>query len=194
MVLCAVTSAVVTATLLFSAFPAASVSDGQALSLAERPVGDAVQSIPEDARLNFRGLGPIHVGLTRREVEKVVGHRIPWQDKVTEGCATSTLAPGVWALFAKGKVASVSVTSDGIQGGVPPAYQTRAGLAVGTAQREIRAAYGSAAKRSPQRFVDGHYFKITKGNRRIVFATNAGVITTMTGGKRPEVDYVEGCA
>lgn len=187
-------AAVVSAALVLSVIPAVPASGAHVAPLVGEARSDAATTLPGQARLTFRGLGPIHVGMTRDEVEAVVGHRIPWNDRVTPGCATSKLAPGVWGLFTDGQIGRVSLSRYGAQRMRAADYQTRAGLRVGMAQREIRAAYGSAAKRSPHAYVDGYYFKITKGNRRIVFATDQGVITDITGGRRPEVDYIEGCA
>jgi hypothetical protein len=187
-------SAAVSAALVLSVLPAVPASGAPIAPSVAGARGDAAAAIPEHARLTFRGLGPVRVGMTRDEVEAVVGHRIPWQDNVSPGCATSRLAPGVWGLFTEGRVASVNVTRYGTRGQRSADYRTRAGVGVGMAQRKIRAVYGSAAKRSPHAYVDGYYFKITRGNRRIVFATDKGVITDIAGGRRPEVDYIEGCA
>ena len=59
------------------------------------------------------------------------------------------------------------------------------------------AALPDGAKLKPSRHAynpDGSYFKVTFGNRRLVFETDGSEVTGMHGGRIPEVDYVEACA
>ncbi len=144
-------------------------------------------ALPSDARLTTAGLGPIKIGMTVSQVE-AAGKR----DLVFEGgdvnapCATASLGTKLFGLFSKGRLARIYVRSR--------VYRTRTGIRVGDTERKARGAYRGLAV-SPHKFVrGGHYLKLTVGTRRLVFETDGRRVTEMSSGRKPEIDYVEGCA
>ncbi|HEU4994119.1 MAG TPA: hypothetical protein VFT29_04840 [Gemmatimonadaceae bacterium] len=54
-------------------------------------------------------------------------------------------------------------------------------------------------KVSPHKYTDGHYLKVRPQSSAdtlhlIVFETNNGLVTSYQAGRRPQVEYVEGCS
>ncbi len=145
-------------------------------------------ALPDSAKLTPSGLGGISVGMTESAVERVLGRGISLDNNAGGGsCATARLPHRSYALFTDGRLRSVSLSS--------PFYATKSGLRVGMPQRAVLEQYGQKAKRSRHAYTPGgYYFKVTRGNRRLVFETDGDKITTIHGGRRPEVDYIEGCA
>jgi hypothetical protein len=147
----------------------------------------AVAKLPSGAKLTPGGLGPVKVGMTEAEVEAAIGHKIKVNYFPESDCGSAKLRGKVFALFTGPEVARVSLGGSG--------FTTKSGLRVGETEAAIRAVYGRKAKRSPHAYdMDGHYFKVTRGHRRLVFETDGELITQIHGGRIPEVDYVEGCA
>lgn len=147
----------------------------------------AAARLPDSARLTPSGLGPIKVGMTEPEVEKALGRKIRQNKLAGVGgrCGSARLRGG-GMLFTDDVLARVSLFTR--------RFATKSGIRVGDPESAIRAQYGKRAKRSPHVYTDGHYYKVTRGNRRLNFETDDGEITIIHGGRIPEVDYVEGCA
>ena len=143
--------------------------------------------IPDSAVLTPSGLGPLEVGMTEAEVEQALDRKIR-QDKnagVGGRCGTARIRGG-GLLFTDNVLARVSLFNR--------RFATRSGIRVGDPEEVIRAQYGKRAKRTRHTYVDGYYYKVTRGHRRFVFETDSGEITIIHGGRIPEVDYVESCA
>jgi hypothetical protein len=148
----------------------------------------AAADLSDSAVLTPGGLGDLKVGMTEAQVEAVLGHNVHLDNTATGGeCATSRLPHRSYGLFTNGILRRVTLGS--------AFFATKSGLRVGMAESEIRKIYGSKARRSPHAYVQGgSYYKVTRGNRRLVFETDGTKITAISGGRRPEVDYIEGCA
>jgi hypothetical protein len=147
----------------------------------------ATARLPDSARLTPSGLGPIAVGMTEQEVEQALDRKIR-QDKfagVGGRCGTARIRGG-GLLFTDDVLARVTLFTR--------RFATRSGIRVGDPEEAIREQYGKGAKRSRHTYVDGYYYKVTRGHRRFVFETDSGEITIIHGGRIPEVDYVESCA
>lgn len=158
-----------------------------ALILFATLAATALAKLPDNAKLTQKGLGPVEVGMTEAEVEAAIGHGIKVNYFPESDCGSAKLRGKVFALFTGPVVARVSLYGS--------KFSTKSGLRVGDDETDIREAYGKKAKRSPHAYEHkGHYFKVTRGNRRIVFETDGELITTIHGGRIPEVDYIEGCA
>jgi hypothetical protein len=95
---------------------------------------------------------------------------------------------GVRVMGEGGRVVRVSVDSANIA--------TDLGARVGDTEDRIKSLYGARLKVSPHKYTDGHYLTVTPSDTslRIVFETDKGRVTTFRGGKRPQVEYIEGCA
>jgi hypothetical protein len=157
------------------------------LTLTLALAATALAKLPDHAKLTQKGLGPVKVGMTEKEVEAAIGHRIEVHYFPGSDCGSAKLRGKVFGLFTGPTLARVS-----LYGGK---FSTKSGLRVGDPESAIREHYGNRAKRSPHAYDrNGHYFKVTRGNRRISFETDGDVITQIHGGRIPEVDYIEGCA
>ena len=145
-------------------------------------------ALPSSARLTTAGLGPIEIGMTVAQVERAGKRELTFGgDDVNAPCATAALGKDVFGLFSKGRLARVYVRSR--------IYATRTGIRVGDTQRKVLARYGRSVARSPHKYIEGgFYLTLTVGNRRLVFETDGRRVIEMSSGRKPEIDYVEGCA
>ncbi|MDF1506014.1 hypothetical protein PYV61_23880, partial [Roseisolibacter sp. H3M3-2] len=89
-----------------------------------------------------------------------------------------------------GAVARIDVDS--------PTVATAAGVRVGDPEARVVEAYGARAAVTPHKYVDGHYVTVTPAAPadsayRLVFETERGRVTRYRAGRRPAVEYVEGC-
>lgn len=143
----------------------------------------ALGAIPKSAKLTPKGLGGLKVGISEAQAEQVVGKNLKLQGD--PACQVASLPKRAYAIFAGGKLRRVSVTSDD--------WATRAGVRVGDDEEAIVEAYPTA-KRTKHKYVDGFYYKVKKGKHKLVFETEQGEITAISGGAKPEVDYIEACS
>jgi len=77
--------------------------------------------------------------------------------------------------------------------------RTAAGVGVGSTQAEVEAAYGARLRAEPHHYVTGgKYLVVTPQadtTRRIIFETDeSGRVTQIRAGRRPEVEWIEGCS
>jgi hypothetical protein len=152
-------------------------------------VAAAAAALPSSARITTAGLGPIKIGMTVAQVEQAGKRELSFEGgDVNAPCATASLGTNLFGLFSKGRLARVYVRSR--------RYASQKGIRVGDTQRKLVASYASGAlARSPHKYVrGGYYFKLTIASRRLVFETDGRRVTEMSSGRKPEIDYVEGCA
>jgi hypothetical protein len=76
---------------------------------------------------------------------------------------------------------------------------TEAGARIGDAEAKVLELYRGRVTVEPHKYTgpEGHYLVVaTPGDStlRIVFETNGKTVTTFRAGRRPQVDYVEGCS
>ncbi len=145
-------------------------------------------ALPSSAKLTAAGLGPIELSMTVAQVEAAGKREITFEGgDANAGCATAALGSKVYGLFSKGRLARIYVPTRG--------YATRTNIRVGDSERKVVVRYGRAVTRSPHKYLrGGSYFKLTVGNRRLVFETDGRRVTQMSSGRKPEIDYVEGCS
>ncbi len=145
-------------------------------------------ALPSSAQLTTSGLGPIKIGMTVAQVEQAGKRELTFEGgDVNAPCATASLGTNLFGLFSKGRIARIYVRSR--------TYRTRTNIRVGDTQRKVLASYGPSLKQSPHKYIrGGFYLKLTVGNRRLVFETDGRRVIEMSSGRKPEIDYVEGCA
>lgn len=88
------------------------------------------------------------------------------------------------------RVVRVDVTSVGIA--------TTEGARVGDSEARIRNLYGARVSESPHKYTNGKYLTVTPlaptdSAFRLIFEIGDGHVTRYRSGKRPQVEYVEGC-
>lgn len=145
-------------------------------------------ALPSGARLTTAGLGPVKIGMTIAQAERAGKRDITFEGGDANAlCATASLGSNLFGLFSKGRLARIYVRSRN--------YATLKAIYVGDRQAKVLSRYGPSLKRSPHKYVPGGlYLKLTVGNRRLVFETDGRRVTQMSSGRKPEIDYVEGCA
>lgn len=151
-------------------------------------VASHAAALAPDARITTAGLGPLKIGMTVAEVERAGRREVAFAGAdANAGCATGVLGARLFALFSRGRLVRIYVGRRG--------YATRTRIRVGDTQRKVLVRYGRAIARSPHKYVPGGlYLKLTVGNRRLVFETDGRRVTQISTGRKPEIDYVEGCS
>lgn len=142
-----------------------------------------------------RGLGGIVAGMSLADASAIAGETLgaPASPE-TGGCGYASWrgAPrGVRVMVQSGRVARVDVTEPGVA--------TELGARVGDTEERIKTLYAGRVRQLPHKYTDGHYLIVTPAapadsNMRIVFETDGRRVTRYRSGRRPEVEYVEGCA
>ena len=131
--------------------------------------------------LTFAGLGPVEIGMSPRRAERVSGLDIRLTE-VTRGCFQGPIGPrrlGAFVLVRHGRV------------------RTAKGLRVGDSRRRLRRRYRGRLHSRPAPLGPGFtIFELRRGNREIHFVVqdSTGTIREISAGRRPEVDFSEGCA
>jgi hypothetical protein len=140
------------------------------------------------------GIGDLRAGMTLEEAGRVAtGIRlIPGTDSTECSYLEWTGAPaGVLVMFDAGRVARVDIDSAGVR--------TEAGAQVGDSEARIDSIYRGRVTTSPHKYEDGHYLTVAPARAadslyRTVFETVGGKVTRFRVGRRPQVEYVEGCS
>lgn len=141
------------------------------------------------------GLGPVRIGMTKGEAERVAGTRIDYAGAGLGNCRYA--APRNRAIRASfmligNRVARVDVSRRGIR--------TPSGVRVGDSEASVRRLFASQLRVSRHEYVPaGSYLEVVPkdrkdANRRVVFETDGRRVTYIRAGRLPEVRYIEGCA
>ena len=152
---------------------------------------DAAQE-PVRWRVGLRGYGPVRYGMTLPEVSRVLREPLSVADPDCDYVRPQALPPGVALMVVDGRVERVDVDTTGVA--------TLSGVAVGTTETAVRDAYPGRIETRPHPYTgpEGHYLVFVPhdpGDRqfRIVFETDGVTVTSFRAGRRPAVEYIEGC-
>lgn len=139
-------------------------------------------------RITKNGLGDVEIGMSVTEVEDLTGSTLDVNRNAGDGsCGTAELGQKVYGLFTGDVLARIYIDTR--------RYRTRTGLHIGSTARQVRRVYGARVKSSPHAYTTGQYLKVTMGHRRLLFETSPrGRVLSISTGRKPEVDYIEGCA
>lgn len=147
-------------------------------------------AIGRSARITKNGLGSVRIGMTVSQVEAANGREVSGLNNNAGGgdCYSGTLGSKVYALFTGDILTRIYVNTS--------RYRTRKGIHVGSTAAGVYRRYGSRLRSAPHAYVPGgRYLTVTTGRRRVLFETsNTGRVTSISTGRAPEVDYIEGCA
>lgn len=157
------------------------------------PAAAAAAPVTSHSRITQRGLGSIRLGMTVEQARRRTGQRIQ-HSLFTPGdtsCGIAQLFPrglGVDLQTTNLHVWVINVSSRGIA--------TRAGVRVGDRVAALRRAYGSRLRSEPNKYTPkARDYWVGFGRRKLKFSANPeGVIREISSGRKPEVDFVEGCA
>ena len=143
-------------------------------------------ALPRDARISFAGLGAVKLGMTERQVETAAGRELAPAGR--RSCATAQFAYRTFGLFSGNRLARIYVNSRRFA-------TRRTGLRRDARTQRVLDAYGTRVRREPHAYSDGEYLEVAHGNRKLVFETSPnGKVISISTGRRPEIDYIEGCA
>ena len=153
--------------------------------------GQVSQSSRQGWRLTPNGIGPVRIGMTRAQVESILGEPVTG-DELTEGCL-ETVAEGlngIGFMFEEDRLTRVSL-------GSPSRLTTPRGIGVGATEAQVRQAYGSGLDSEPHHYVGlpAKYltFWLSRGRSGVRFETDsAGRVETIHAGT-DSIEYVEGC-
>jgi hypothetical protein len=164
-----------------------------AADTSDRARSDSAGS-PAPQTVDARGVGPVRIGMTVRELGTAVGESLQPKYDINETCGyvrPKALPQGLSVMIVQDSVARVDI--------VEPGILTSEGAGVGDPESRVLALYGSRAKVQPHKYTGptGHYVIVeTPGDtlHRVVFETDGQIVTLYRAGRRPAVDFVEGCA
>ena len=144
-----------------------------------------------DSAVTEHGLGPLRAGMTFADAQQALGGALIAPADTT-GCHYATWRGGprgVRVMIDGGRIARVDVDSAGIA--------TAAGARVGDSEQRIERLYAGRVKTTPHKYEEGgHYLTVDAADDSsfaIVFETSKGKVTRYRAGRRPAVEYVEGC-
>ena len=150
-------------------------------------------SAATDSSVTEHGLGPLRTGMTIAEATTALGGAlvVPAEYDTTL-CDYATWRggpPGVHVMVHQGRIARVEVDSGGVA--------TAAGVRVGDSEERIKSLYPGRVTVTPHKYEDGRYLTVNgvgDSSVAIVFETSKGRVTRYRAGRRPAVEYVEGCS
>jgi hypothetical protein len=144
-----------------------------------------------DSAVTEHGLGPLRAGMTFADAKQALGGALI-APADTAGCHYATWRGGprgVRVMIDDGRVARVDVDSAGVA--------TAAGARVGDSEERIQRLYAGRVKTTPHKYEEGgHYLTVNAADDSsfaFVFETSKGRVTRYRAGRRPAVEYVEGC-
>jgi len=179
----------------FSAVPATSSTTTTDAPTTTTTTTQPPLQLTDNAKLSTAGLGPVRVGMTVEEGERVSGVNLVADDLGDEACRyyTPDRGPtGVSFMVSAGEIVRVDIASGSIT--------TLSGYGVGSTKDEIVEAFGERIETSPHPFTDGEYVVFVPvdevdADKRVIWETDAdGIVTAMRAGRVPFVDFTEGCA
>jgi hypothetical protein len=98
--------------------------------------------------------------------------------------------PGLRLMIEGSEIVRIDVDSGNVT--------TSLGARVGDTEERIKQLYAGRVTPGPHKYSTGHYLTVTPADAadsafRLVFETDGKTVTRYRAGKRPQVEYVEGC-
>ncbi|MCW3024430.1 MAG: hypothetical protein JWR30_3752 [Conexibacter sp.] len=158
------------------------------------PAGAA--SVTLGSRLSTGGLGPLKIGMSVSAAGDVVGSgfdptQLSGESPADNACFWGGISPkryGVSVLGTGFRIAVVFVSKRSVA--------TTRDIRVGDSVAKLFRAYGSGLHAKPNFYSPSEiHYELAVGNRKLLFyVSRAGKVSGMQAGRKPEIDYVEGCA
>lgn len=167
----------------------------------ERPATDsaarAAATTPapaNDRTATVDGLGKVKIGATAMEIASALGEPLPPPKVAEVSCRymrPTSLPAGVGIMLVNDSVARIDIDSAGIQ--------TSEGAGVGEDETRVVEIYRDRVTVTPHKYTGptGHYLTVSPigdSSRRIIFETDGHRVTKYRVGRRPAVEWVEGCS
>ena len=140
------------------------------------------------------GYGPIRIGWTLAELNAALKQNLKPAYEVNETCdyvTPSGLPPGMALMVESDTIVRIDVDSAGVL--------TAEGAGVGDEETRVLKLYGNRIAVMPHKYTGptGHYLIVSftaDSMARIIFETDGKKVLQYRAGRRPAVEYVEGCA
>lgn len=142
--------------------------------------------------ISLNGFGAIDIGMTERQAERASGLSITLTE-FSGGCFQGPIGKasrGRSVLVRKRRVMTIGLARRG-------AGRTAEGLRVGDSRARLKAIYGNRLHARPAPLADGFtIFELHRRTREMHFEVEdrSGEIIAIQTGRRPEIDFTEGCA
>ena len=148
----------------------------------------------EDWRITSAGYGPAKIGMSVAEASKALGMKLvaegPVDNPECHYLRPEPAIDGLWFMVSNDRVVRIEVNA--------PSIKTRSGLGVGDSEAHVKQVLGSAVEVTPHKYVapNGNYLTLWTSNHKaaVRFETLQGKVTSFYAGRKPEVEYVEGCS
>lgn len=140
------------------------------------------------------GVGLVRVGSTLAQLNAAIGETIRPVFDVNDQCASvhpAQLPAGVTVMIDADTVARIDVDTTGVL--------TAEGAGVGDAEAKVLELYAGRISVEPHKYTgpEGHYLVVrfpADSMVRLIFETDGKKVLSYRAGRRPAVEYVEGCA
>lgn len=159
-----------------------------------------------DQILTVDGLGPVRIGMTQRQAERVLGSRLksPFPSERRNICwnaiRTDRVDPWIYYVILNGRIASIDVTNGALGGPIVlPPIATDKGIRIGDTDAKVKEAYGTNVnvRVHSQVNTEDEGSVITaltsdKG-RGFVFVTSERKVVEVRAGLPDAIEMMEGC-
>ncbi len=161
---------------------------------APAPQASAPADTTPDWALSATSLGKVKTGITLAELNNVLGEQLVPAYQMNPTCDyvyPAAIPDSVAVMIESDTVVRFDVES--------PRIRTAEGAGVGDLEADVIKLYGPSIEVSPHKYTgpEGHYLTVTPPGdtiHRIIFETDGQKVVHMHAGRRPAVEYVEGCA
>jgi hypothetical protein len=155
----------------------------------------AAAAPPPQWRLTVDGLGPVRIGMTRKQVEAALHTRLKGEPIEDEKSCIEMVPvgrdQGLWFMFEEYKLTRISI-------GQPSRVTTAKGIGVGASADQVKRAYGRRLKIEPHHYEDRPAEYLTywtvPGKRGVRFETDGKRRVQTIHAGTSSIEYVEGCA
>ncbi|HEY9608372.1 hypothetical protein [Allocoleopsis sp.] len=174
-------------------------SPTQTLSIASQSKSENTSAkqqtkLTAQSKLSINSIGPIRVGMSVAQAETAAGVKLTRPDN--RGC--SYIRPqgnnyDFLIMVTNNRIARIDVRGNS-------RITTISGARIGDMESKIKSLYPGQITVTPHKYQPkGHYLIFipkdrNEANYRIIFETDGTRVTSFRGGKRPEVEWVEGCS
>ncbi|MEO5596347.1 MAG: hypothetical protein ABIQ97_04310 [Lysobacteraceae bacterium] len=156
--------------------------------------GNTIATELEHSRLTMKGLGPLRIGMTEKDVRRL---NLSFREQFPPAGDPDSLAcnivmvgkdPGVRVMFENHVLTR-------IESGKNRHMKTMSGVQIGMTERNVKRIVGPRLRVEHHFYTDGHYLKLFSkdGFYAIVFETDGNRVTNMLSGRKESAQYVEGC-
>jgi hypothetical protein len=146
-------------------------------------------------RLTVDGLGPVRIGMTRKQVEAALHTRLKGEP-IEDEKSCIELVPvgrdqGLWFMFEDYRLTRISI-------GKPSHVTTPRGIGIGASADAVKRAYGRGIQAEPHKYEDRPAEYLTywtvPGKRGVRFETDGKRRVQTIHAGASSIQYVEGCA